>query len=235
MLKHYSTLLLLATLLNLNLDAQVVSIDSVLYLDQEITLVYTISDSLPDFQYEVELFGFFGNDTVSLSDGRNYPKDSLSAGTYRMRWDPVRALGRYRGKARFGIIARPGFRVTEGPEPSYKLGQSADITWYGGNTINDQFDIELLQFGTIVQTQEVQYGLLTTEFLFSEELKPGEGYSLRLTARNSEISWESDPFILTRIKERKWYIYAIPAAVVTGITTWLILSGPLDPPEDLQE
>lgn len=235
MLKHYATLLFLATCLNLTLEAQVVTIDSVLYQDQEITLVYTLSDSLPNFQYQVDIFGLFGGDTISLADGRNYPTDSLTAGTYRMRWNPIRALGRYRGNARFGIIARPGFRVMKGPETSYKLGQSATLSWYGGNTINDQFDIELLQFGTIVQTQEVQYGLLSSEFQFSEELKPGEGYTLRLTARSSGLTWESNPFILTRIKERKWYLYAIPAAVVSGLAAWLILSGPLDPPDDLPE
>lgn len=235
MLKYYITVLVLAFGLNVPLVAQVASIDSVLYQNQEITLVYTISDSLSDFWYKVDLYGLFGSDTLSLEDGRNYPNDSLSAGTYRMRWDPIRALGRYRGKARFLIVATPGFRVTEGPTSSYKPGQSVTLSWYGGRTIDDQFDIELRQFGNRIQTEEIQYGLQSYDFQLSEDLKPGEGYTLALSSRLRGISWESSPFVLNRIQQRKWYLFAFPAALVAGLGTWLLFNGPLDEPELLPE
>lgn len=215
--------------------SQVVRIDSVISENQEITLEYTVSDSLEGFMYKVDLFALVGRDTLLLTNARNYPTDSLAAGTYRMRWDALAALERYRGNIRFYITARPGFRLTRGPELSYKLGQVAKLQWYGGGAINEQFDLQLLQFGNQVSTTELPFGVLSTSFTFSEEMKAGEGYSFQLVGRTSNIVWDTPPFALTKIKERKWYIYAIPAAIATGALAWWLLTGPLDEPQDLPE
>lgn len=235
MSRHYAfcTLFLLCCVFSAH--SQVVRIDSVINENQKITLEYTVSDSLADFIYKVDLYALVDRDTILLTDARNYPTDSLGPGTYRIRWDALAALERYRGNIRFFITARPGFRLTRGPETVYKPGQAARLQWYGGGAINEQFDLQLLQFGEQVSTTELPFGVLSTSFTFPEEMKAGEGYSFRLVGRTSNIGWETEPFTLTRIKERKWYIYAIPAALATGALTWLLLSGPLDEPQDLSE
>lgn len=235
MSRHYAICTLFLLCCVLTGYSQVVRIDSVISENQEITLQYTVSDSLVDFMYKVDLYGLVGRDTFLLTNARNYPTDSLAPGTYRMRWDALAALERYRGTVRFYITARPGFRLTRLPEPSYKLGQTAKIQWYGGGAINEQFDLELLQFGNQVSSSELPFGVLSTSFIFPEEMKAGEGYSFRLVGRTSNIVWETAPFALTKIKERKWYIYAIPAALATGALAWWLLNGPLDEPQDLPE
>lgn len=235
MSKHYAICTLFLLCCTLSGYSQIVRIDSVINENQEITLEYTVSDSLQDFMYKVDLFGLVGRDTLLLTDARNYPADSLGPGTYRVRWDALAALERYRGTIRFYITARPGFRVTRLPEASYKLGQTAKLQWYGGGAINEQFDLQLLQFGNEVSTTELPFGVLSSSFSFSEELKAGEGYSFRLVGRTTDIIWDTPPFALTKIKERKWYIYAIPAAIATGALAWWLLNGPLDEPQDFPE
>lgn len=235
MSRHYAICTLFLLCCVLSGYSQVVRIDSVISENQEITLEYTVSDSLVDFMYKVDLFGLVGRDTLLLTNARNYPTDSLGPGTYRMRWDALAALERYRGTISFYITARPGFRLTREPELSYKLGQTAKLQWYGGGAINEQFDLELLQFGNPVSSVELPFGVLSTSFIFPEEMKAGEGYSFRLVGRTSNIVWDTAPFALTKIKERKWYIYAIPAALATGALTWWLLNGPLDEPQDLPE
>ncbi len=233
MLKRYTTLVILLFSGISWLQSQAVSIDSVLNIDNDITLVYTISDNLPGFAYQIDAVGIFGADTVSLSDARGFPQDSLTAGTYRMRWDAVSHLGRFRGKARFLIAARPGFRLTKAPENSYKIGKEIKLAWYGGQVEDDQLTLQLMQEGEVVTEEQLQFGVLATTYQLPEDLKPGEGYLFRLTGLDSGIAWETKPFSVTKIKERKWYIYAIPAGIVAGLLTYLILDGPIDPPEDL--
>lgn len=235
MSRHYAICTLFSLCFVLSGFSQVVRIDSVISVNQEITLEYTVSDSLAGFMYKVDLYGLIGRDTLLITEARNYPTDSLGPGTYRLRWDALAALERYRGTIRFYITAKPGFRLTRGPEPSYKLGQTAKLQWYGGGAINEQFDLHLLQFGSEVSTTELPFGVLSSSFTFPEEMKAGEGYSFRLVGRSSNIIWDTPPFALTKIKERKWYIYAIPAALATGALTWWLLNGPLDEPQNLPE
>lgn len=235
MLKNYATCTFFLLCCVISSSSQIVRIDSVINENQDITLEYTVSDSLDGFLYKVDLYGLIGPDTLLLNDARNYPVDSLGPGTYRMRWDALAALERYRGSIRFYITASPGFRMTISPELSYKLGQEAKLRWYGSGAINEQFDLELLQFGEVVSSTELQFGVLSTSFRFPEELKAGEGYSFRLIGRTRDIVWDTPPFSLTKIKERKWYIYAIPAVIATGALAWWLLTGPLDETQPLPE
>lgn len=235
MSRHYATCLYFLLCCLVSGYSQVVRIDSVINENHEVTLEYTISDSLEGFRYQVDLCALVGRDTILMNEARNYPTDSLSAGTYRLRWDAIAALQRYRGSIRFLITAKPGFRLTRQPEPSYKLGQQAKLQWYGGGAINEQFDLQLLQYGSHISTQELPFGVLSTSFNFSEDLKAGEGYSFRLVGRTTDIVWDTVPFTLTKIKERKWYIYAVPAAILTGALTYWLLTGPLDEPESTPE
>ncbi|MDP5172255.1 MAG: hypothetical protein NWR72_18570 [Bacteroidia bacterium] len=233
MLRRYTFVFLLLASCS-TLLGQIVSVDSLINRNNELTIVYTISDSLDGFKYSVDLFAIVGRDTLSMKAGKGYPLDSLTAGTYRMRWSPVEAMGRYRGPVQVMVSARPGFRVTSGPEPSYKLGQEAKLRWYGGGAINEQFDLSLLQLGTIVSTTELQYGVLSARYQFAETLKAGESYSFRMVGRTTGITYDSPEFTLTKIKERKWYVYAIPGAILAGGLVLLLLDGPIDPPQSIE-
>ncbi len=213
------------------LPAQVVRVDSLINLDTEVSIVYSISDSLEGFRFHVDLFAIAGNDTLSLAGSPGYPTDSLEAGSYRMRWDAAQALGRYRGSLQVLVTARPGFRVTSPPELSYRHGQELKLRWYGGNAMNEQFSVVLFQGNQPVDTTELLFGVLSGTFPITENIKPGEGYSLRMIGKTSGIVYDSPPFSVTRVRKKKWVWIAIPAALLTaGLTYWLLFDG-IDPPE----
>lgn len=213
------------------LPAQVVRVDSLINLDTEVSIVYSISDSLEGFRYHVELFAVAGTDTFSLAGSPGYPKDSLEAGSYRMRWDATRALERYRGRMQIIVTARPGFRVTSPFELSYKHGQEIRLRWYGGNAVNEQFSLVLLQQNQPIDTTEVLFGVLSASFSVTEDIRPGEGYSLRMIGKTTGIVYDSPPFTVVKVKEKKWAWVAIPAALITAGAVYLLLNGPIDPPE----
>ncbi len=216
------------------LSAQVVKIDSVLQKAHRITVVYSISDSLEGYRYAVEILAIVGRDTLYMQESEGYPRDSLFAGTHRLTWDPVAALGRYRGKINFVVKAKPGFRVTTTLQESYKQGQEAKFQWYGGGAIHEQYELILLQNGYPVDSMALSPGILKTSYRFKEDLKPEAGYTFRLLDSQSRVVHETAPFSIQRTKERKWYLYAVPAAVVTGVALWLLIGPPIDRPEDFR-
>lgn len=233
MWKSYPVLLLFICCWGM-LQGQVVTLDSLSYLEGRIGMVYTLTDSLEGHQYEVRIFGVFRGDTVELSKAQGYPRGWQDPGTYRLSWDPIAELGRFRGNARFFIEATPDFRLRQGPEPAYKIGQSCQLAWYGGDSRWTSFEVVLYQQEEPLDTLVVNPGINTISFPLSSSYSPGEGYRFRLINPERDIDLYTDPFVLNRPKDHRWLVWAAPAAAVLGTVAWLIFrKGPLDPPEPL--
>lgn len=193
-------------------------------LRDSVRITYKLNDADPERLYQVQLMAIRGQDTLPLTRVRGGVGDSLRAGTHMVMWQARAEWGRYRGPVRFVVQAVPAFAfLAPVKKETLKRDKPYTFKWYGGNSTLDTLRLELYQYDKRIGPVAIveQKGQYTWKV--PTGLKPGEGYRLKFTGTaRSGLDTFTPPFTVVR----KVPLYAMivpPAAVVTGLVSFLIL------------
>ncbi|MEM7374855.1 MAG: hypothetical protein AAF587_40055 [Bacteroidota bacterium] len=219
-------LLLLVGMLGQNWAQEVIGVKATGKKDR-VQISFQLIDPVPDRWFQVQAYGILNSDTFQLKSITGFGiGDSVQAGSYSFFWEAGKDLGRFRGDLSFQIRAIPHFYF-QAPAMdglTFKRGKVFKFRWFGGNSIQDTFKVELFRYDKPVRVLDSKVAGISYTWEIPGNQALGDGYQIKLTG--TEQSDLRNPFSPTFAIERKIPLYQIivPAVAATaGTIAFLIL------------
>ncbi len=173
--------------------AQNIVMEKIELSNGKINVFYTLEDSNPNHEYQIDLYSSKDNFAVPLTKVTGEVGNEIKPGVYHMiSWDAYEEIGGYEGELALEIRARvyiPFVKITGFNEGAkYKRGQTYPLLWKSGN-MGGQIDIELYRDQSRIDGDRNVPNNGKYEYAFDGSVKPGKDYRLKFTnTRNRDES-----------------------------------------------
>ena len=213
-------------------NAQTASISKVELAGEKIIVHYSLDDSNPANEYQINLYASQDNFATALAKVKGDVGDEVKPGAgKKIEWSIREELGPYKGKLSLEVRGRMFVSIAKinsiSSGDKYKRGKSHRLTWKPGN--NNQVTIEFLKGGQTISTQPNQPNNGSFSLFIPPHTVVGNDYSIRITdTKDTENASTSQPFSVTR--KIPLLLKVVPVLGVAGVLT--VLAGGKDEPED---
>lgn len=186
-------IVLLLAFASMSVTAQNVVMEKIELAGNKINVFYTLEDTNPNHEYQIDLYSSKDNFAVPLTKVSGEVGTEIKPGVYHMiTWNAYDEIGGYEGELELEIRARvyiPFVKISGFNEGAkYKRGQTYPLLWKSGN-MGGQIDIELYRDQSRVDGDRNVPNNGKYEYAFDGSVKPGKDYRLKFTnTRNRDES-----------------------------------------------
>ena len=210
-------LLILSLLLSINARAQNISIRNVELAGEKIIVHYSLEDSNPGNEYQLNLFCSNDNFRTALTKVSGNVGNEVKPGPdQKIEWKIKEEYGAFKGKISLEIrgkvfvpfVKLHGLDV----DKKYKRGKPMEIAWKAGAT--NPINIELIKGSQRVMGENNLQNNGTHTLYIPSSAKPGKDYRLRITdTRTNDIIYSSGFAVKPKIP---LLIKILPVLVIGG-------------------
>lgn len=203
-------------------SAQAVMIKKVDLAQEKVVVYYSLEDSNPNNEYQLNLYSSRDNYMSALAKVTGDVGNEVKAGNdKKIEWKIMDEFGPYQGKIALEIRGKvfvPFVKLQKfGEKKSFKRGKEIDLGWKVGAT--NPISIELMKGSQRVVGESNLANTGTHTVYVPSSAKPGKDYRLKVTdSRTNDVVY-SDVFAVK--PKVPLIVKLIPVAIVGGLVAML--------------
>ena len=225
-------LIFLLGVLGLKVSGQQISNISASQMNETtVRVTYDLKGEVPGQLFKVELFSSANQFSLPLEYVDGYVGEDVEAGINKfIDWDISRELVAFDGELVFEVRAKLTFTpimVSYPENTKLARGKQHLVSWQGTNT-SENVDIQLYRNGSRITTIASTINDGFYEWDVPSSMKPGKGYSLRISSTSSSQSDTGEEFSIKR--KIPMLLKLVPIAIITPVVISILDEDP-EPPK----